>query len=457
MSKSSRGRFFPKFLLFLLIVGILIALYLYFKPFELPFEIPEIPFLTTEEETTEEFTTPKETAEIETTPEETESTTPGGSGGASSGDSLCNHSIVIDKAVEPTCTAPGLTEGKHCSICGEIFVAQKIVSARHTFGEWITVREATATEEGLKERTCVRCGEKETQIIVIVSVGLEFTLKEDGESYSVTGIGTCRDTYIVIPTEHNGLPVTSIGDFAFSHCSALSVLIPDSVTGIGNSAFSYCKALTSIVVDNDNTVYQSINGNLYSKGGKTLIVYAIGKNATSFTIPDSVTSIGDDAFRDCDTLTSITIPDSVTSIGNNAFANCDALESVTMGNGVTDIGKYAFWNCVTLTSVTIGDSVTSIGEGVFESCSRLTSVTIPDSVTSIGDYAFLCCDGLTSITIPDSVTGIGEGAFYYCFSLKSITFDGTVEEWGAMTKGSSWNYNIPATEVICSDGVVALN
>ena len=120
---------------------------------------------------------------------------------------------------------------------------------------------------------------------------------------------------------------------AFSDCTFLtSVTILDSVTSIGSGAFAYCTSLTSILVDNDNTAYQSIEGNLYSKDGNTLIAYAIGKTAMSFTIPDGVTSIGDEAFYGCEALMSVTIPDSVTSIGYQAFRGCYALTSATFEN-----------------------------------------------------------------------------------------------------------------------------
>ena len=148
------------------------------------------------------------------------------------------------------------------------------------------------------------------------------------------------------------------------------------------------------------------------------------------------------------------IPDGVTSIGYSAFRNCTSLTSITIPNSVTSIGDSAFSDCTSLTSVTIPDSVTSIGDYAFAGCDSLTSVTIPDSVTSIGHGAFRGCNSLTSIVIPDGVTRIGNNAFYSCDSLAFVTFEGTVEQWEAVVKGNSWNYDCPFTEVVCSDGVV---
>ena len=156
-----------------------------------------------------------------------------------------------------------------------------------------------------------------------------------------------------------------------------------------------------------------------------------------------VTSIGNLAFYNCDSLTSITIPDSVTSIGDSAFSGCTSLTSITIGKGVTSIGKNAFSGCTgelivncnilsppdgeygpfygsRFTRVTIGDSVTSIGVYAFYDCDSLTSVTIGNGVTSIGRDAFSGCTSLTSVTIGNGVTSIGRNAFYDCDSLKSV-------------------------------------
>ena len=96
------------------------------------------------------------------------------------------------------------------------------------------------------------------------------------------------------------------------------------------------------------------------------------------------------------------------------------IKSVSLPDGLTSIGNNAFYGCTSLTSVTIPDSVTSIGNYAFSGCTSLSSVTIPDSVTSIGYYAFSGCTSLTSVTIPDSVTSIGYDAFYGCTSLTAI-------------------------------------
>lgn len=260
---------------------------------------------------------------------------------------------------------------------------------------------------------------------------------------SVTSIGEsafdcCSSlTSINIPNS-----ITTIGNSAFNSCDSLtSITIPDSVTSIGESAFEGCSGLESIVVDNGNSKYYSKDNAIIETDTNTLIV-----GCKNTIIPDSVTSIGNGAFYDCDGLTSINIPDSVTSIGNNVFSfctgltsiiipnsvtsigdstfqNCSRLTSIEIPDSVTSIGSSAFYNCDSLTSVTISNSITSISDRIFYGCTNLTSIIIPDSVISINNYAFCKCSSLTNIVIPDSVTSIGDEAFYDCSSLTSVQFN----------------------------------
>ena len=146
----------------------------------------------------------------------------------------------------------------------------------------------------------------------------------------------------------------------------------------------------------------------------------------------------------------IVIGDSVTSIGDIAFRDCSSLTSVTIGNGVTSIGDIAFYGCSGLTSLTIGNSVTSIGVNTFNACSSLTSVSIPNSVTSIGSSAFAYCSGLTSVIIPNSVTSLGSSAFNYCSSLTSINVDNNNSIYSSID-GILYN-KMQDTLILCPEG-----
>ncbi len=234
---------------------------------------------------------------------------------------------------------------------------------------------------------------------------------------------------IIIPDN-----VTTINDGTFCSCTKLkSINIPDSVTYIG-TAFDSCPNLTKIVVDAENTNYASQNGVLFNKTMNRLIMCPQGFSGT-YTIPNSVTVIGEKAFSNCKSLTGITIPDSVKEMEPYAFAFCSKLESVTIPKSVTSIDGYVFSSCTQLKNITIPDSVTIIRKSSFDNCDSLTKVTLPNSLTTIGDSAFYNCQNLTSINIPDSVTTIQDFAFWGCMNLKSITIPETVTRIGGMSLG----------------------
>ena len=218
--------------------------------------------------------------------------------------------------------------------------------------------------------------------------------------------------------------VTSIGNYAFQHCDSLtSVTIGDSVTSIGEWAFANCTSLTSVnIPDSVTTIreYTFLNcGRLTSVtigDSVTEIEYRAFDDCSSLTsvnIPDSVTTIGEGAFFNCTSLTEFTgkfaTEDGRSLIVDNAiiaYANASGT-TYTIPDSVTRIGNSAFYNCVSLKSVNIPDSVTTIGSYAFSDCSSLTSVTIPDSVTMIGSYAFSDCGSLISVYCKATTPPVG--------------------------------------------------
>ena len=234
--------------------------------------------------------------------------------------------------------------------------------------------------------------------------GINYEL--DSETKRATVIAKSSGEYsgeIVIPesVEHEGTAysVTSIGEDAFYECRSLtSVTIPNSVTSIEKYAFSGCYRLTSVHISDlaawCNIYFEVTPSNPLHYAHH---LYLNGEEVKDLLIPNSVTSIGSNAFNGCSGLTSVTIPDAVMYIGRYAFSDCSGLTSVTIGNGVKSIEGYAFSWCSGLTSVSIGNSVTSIGDKAFYYCSGLTSVTIGSGVKYIYDKAFANCPDLLDV------------------------------------------------------------
>ena len=343
------------------------------------------------------------------------------------------------------------------------------------WGEWVTDREATCTETGVKVSVCLGCGYERTQKIRILghdynddyecircdhtaSKGLEFSV--GSKSCSVIGRGTCTDTEIVIPSKRSdGVPVTRV--YGFNNCNDItSVVIPYTVGDI--SGFNNCASLSNV-----------------DFSGGTIGWYAF-QNCDSLTSLDlsGVSKIGKYAFSGCSGLKEIFIPESVTEIEALAFSGCENLEiieasednkvyssvnncliktekrslvlgcktSVIPSKYVGEIGERAFYGCVGLTSIVIPSNVNVIDKEAFANCVDLTSVEFPDfvqvaiinsgafsgcvnlervtaheyTITQVGDYAFLDCIKLADINITWTFE-VGAYAFYNCKSLKSIT------------------------------------
>ena len=318
---------------------------------------------------------------------------------------------------------------------------------------------------------------------------------------SVTAIGAnAFNSYAKLTTIEIPNSVTAIGSGAFYGCSSLtSIDVPNSVTGIGDSAFYKCKGLNllnipeSVATIGKNAfygidtifyagkatgepwdAYKVIRGArdgyfVYADSTKSCVVGYLGSDSV-VVIPNSVTVIGDNAFKGYAKLTSIEIPNSVTAIGSSAFYGCSSLTSIDIPNSVTGIGEQAFYKCKGLNLMNIPESVDTIGKNAFYGIDTIfyagkatgelwrwgqykvirgvrngdfvyadgtkscivgylgsdSVIVIPNTVTAIGANAFKGYANLTSIEIPNSVTAIGSSTFYGCSSLTSIEISNSV-------------------------------
>ena len=403
-------------------------------------------------------------------------------------DPACEHEIITDAAVAPTCTEAGKSEGSHCQKCGEVLTAQTKIPAKGHTEVIDKAVAATCTKGGLTlGKRCAICDlviqeQEMTEPIKhkfkngactvcstpTHSQGLWLTLSADGTYYIVNDIGDCRDKELIIPETYNEKPVKKIVHLAFSGLdSIVKLVIPDSVTEIESKAFQYCTSLKEVVI---------------GKGVTTLsdMVFYQCTSLESITFVGKVTSFGKNTFEECksisevhiadiaswcsatfqtaygsplgyggalycnDTLiTELVIPEGVTTIGKNTFRNCTSITSIIFPESIADIEEAAFRHCTSLKSVTVPGSVKKIGWSAFYECTSLESVTLENGITNLAYYAFGKCTSLTSIVIPESVTSIGYNVFDGCSSLSAIYIEAAEKPSGF---DRDWKKNCNATE-----------
>ena len=396
--------------------------------------------------------------------------------------SFHEHTIVTDEAIEPTCTSMGLTEGKHCSECGEVILAQTSINFAPHNHEIIPAVDSTCTTNGLTEgMRCSECGEvlveqteaplkahtydNDEDAICNICNYERYCLHHNTKILSATD-ATCTSTGLTegkVCVDCNEILEEQQATSIIPHTESDWIIDKDATVdseGQKHIECIICHLLIKSEIIDKLTPPSSVglefelnsDGASYSVIGigtcqdvdiiipdtyNDLPVTSIGRKAfynckilKSIEIPNSVISIGNNVFEYCSLLVDVVIPDSVVSIGSNAFYACTALKSVYIGNSVESIGFEAFRACSSLKDITIGKSVTTIGHSAFKACTSLTSITIPDSVKGIEHSTFANCTNLVTVNLGSSIEYIADGTFQYCTNLQNITLPSSLESIG---------------------------
>ena len=356
------------------------------------------------------------------------------------------HNVVVDAAKEATCIEKGLTEGKHCSECGEILVKREEVPLKlHTYDDdndaicnvcdferycvhrntqKLDAIEATCTSTGLTEgEQCLDCEEIITEQTI---VGM---FEHDYSIVAVTA-PTCEQDGFTTYECACGASYTDNEVSALGHSYGSWYMYRDDTTpiegeGRRNCTRKLCAKYDSHVASSGfNYTKSSTECSIKNEGTCTDTVLFIPFNIDGY----EVTSIYSKAFLSKATLIEVIIPSSVVSIGSQAFAYCKSLENIVLPDSVTNIGKNAFRDCSSLNNVILGE-LTTLEYGLFHGCSSLTEITIPNSVTKVGGSVFSGCEALASITIGSSVTAFLGFDFSNCTSLTDIYYNGDITGW----------------------------
>lgn len=341
-----------------------------------------------------------------------------------------------------------------------------------------------------------------------MSSGFEYEIHENGKSCTITGMGSCTDTELIIPSVIDGYWVAEIRAYLnsdvvsveflegintlywelFYECYNLkTVIIPASTQNIPASAFDNCASLESITVAPENKRYVSMNGVVYDKeSGNVLVVpnHVYGDivlpdfvhelpsfwgktEITSIVIPEGITYIGTNAFSGCTSLEKVTIPSSVTSIElgyGGAFNDCTNLSAFVVNEGNKNYYSHSGIlynkadNTIAWIPENIGGKLTfpsgtsEIAAAAFRFRAKITNVVFDGEISKIGCYAFDSCTALTTVTISEKVTFIDDSAFADCSALCDIYFLGTVEQWNAIEKYYNWDSGTGNYTVHCTDG-----
>ncbi len=241
--------------------------------------------------------------------------------------------------------------------------------------------------------------------------------------------------------------VTALAPYVFSGCKELiTITIPASVTSISETAFIGCQRLKEVIVAEENAIYVSFCGIVYTQADKA-IFFIPHSVSGKVVLLDGITEIKAGQFLNYPHIDSLVIPESVTKIGEAAFVGCTTLKSITLpfiGQSLDSAENNSFGYVfgtvpATLNTVTILNG-TKIADGAFKNCESITTVNLPEGITTIGKEAFANCMGLSILTLPKSVTSVADDAFLECKKLRTVYYGGVATDYAGITIGANNNF-----------------
>ena len=372
------------------------------------------------------------------------------------------NSVTISNSV----TTIGKSSFRNCTALTSVIIGDAVtIIEPAAFCDCISLKNFTYGSSVTTIGNCafMGCSSLTSMIIpsTVTSIGLQILsdtpnlemLAVDSDNPVYDSRGNCN---AIINTANNTLiqgikntiipnTVTKIGESAFYYCKSLeNIIIPSSVIGIAKYAFYECRGLKSIlfetsainvgqyafwncsnlervdIIDLAGWCSSNFHGTAANPLNEAHYLFLNGQEVQDLIIPESVTKIGESAFKNCLSLTSITFHNAITNIYESAFSGCKNLTSVSLPNSLTTINNDLFSYCSNLSSVTIPNSVSVIYNDAFAGCSSLTDLTLSNSITAIYSGAFYGCSSLNNIDIPSSLCSMGEDAFRNCTSLTKV-------------------------------------
>lgn len=395
-------------------------------------------------------------------------------------DKKCDHELVEESGVAPTCTENGFSNWKHCVKCGLIVEPKITIQALGHDLLHHKAKTATCADSGWNAYdTCNRIGcnystfikipakhdvlgDKECTVCGYFKNELKYSLNSDGESYTVVGAGNDKGLDLRIPrSNYDGKPITIIGQMAFyNNCNFIRVTIPESIVEIKESAFYSCDRLVEIfnksglrfvkgstyyghIAKNVKNIYSENGGSILSTDSQGYVTYKADNETylvaydgikSNITIPSYITMIASNAFRNCNCLRSVEINDNVKKVGYGAFSVCPGIEKFILAS-IKDTGVlgFMFGESTYEGGIQIGQRIYreidgSYYKSVFTFPTTLKTVTIKSGEIPRGYFSG--CSNLTKVVLEEGVTSIGSNSFFFCDGLTDMKIPNSVSSLG---------------------------